>query len=293
MIARRTSPLLYLAAAIVLLFATHVSQAQPQIAVNPQEIDGQNGEVIQFFEVTIANRGNQTLLWTSREDVISEPNRAGPGRGDLLATFHAPFNSSGGMAWDDDDRYMWGCSYGESRICALNTGDQIVANFACIEHPISLSYITELNQIWTSQLGSSTIHQYDCFGHQTGTFDAPFDSIAGQAYDPADGIGVVYMNCISDGNIHVIRVSDQRDIQHFEFRSLVGQLGDFGAIAWAPADHPGKLWANAAGHAFQFKVDADDSIEVIQSFASSSDTLFSGIGFDGYNIWTGSWSNNE
>ncbi|MBM3329671.1 MAG: choice-of-anchor D domain-containing protein, partial [Calditrichaeota bacterium] len=118
----------------------------PQIAVDPQAIEDElsTGETNEHI-INIANGGGSDLNFEISHAIIREPGQrrdasgrelrnadGGPRRdnpGDVIAQYQGPFNTLSGMGFDPDNQWMWGSSYGQGRIGAVDMEGNVVRNF--------------------------------------------------------------------------------------------------------------------------------------------------------------------
>ena len=205
--------------------------------------------------------------------------------GDIIAEYEVPMNNHSGMAWDGE--LMWGISYGDQRMVALNPDDgEVVFNERIHNAPLAMAFDGEL--FWIGEYATDMITRYDLNGDQIDQIRMPFGHITGMA---ADNNGNMLMNSGEGDRIHIISLENLEEVASFQFRHAMGNA-DIWSIVWV-SDHPqGQLWGLSRGRIYQAFVDDDMNVEAVQNFECGADYQYS-IGHDGVNLWHGMWERNS
>ena len=142
------------------------------------------------------------------QPVEDEEERRGPVRddpGEIIREYDVPYRNTVGMAWDDENGWMWGLAWSDTRLYALDpeNGD-ILFNGACPRSTLSMFYNDGLLYIGGYNNNPSVIYRYDTQGRQVNNFRVPrnltWSHIGGDdryiyvvQYPNAGGQGEVYV----------------------------------------------------------------------------------------------------
>lgn len=214
-------------------------------------------------------------------------DQAGPVRddpGDILAQIQVPFNNTSGMAFDGE--MLWGCSYGQNRLIAVDLDNMEVAvNVQVHAQPFGLTFDGE--NLWLCQWANPVVFIFDLEGQMVEQFNLQFRQMAGMGSDREE---FVYINSLDDQLVHIISIEDRQQVGTINYRAAMANADVWG-IDWVP-DHPdGQLWGNTRNRMYQVFVDEDRNVEAVQNFETNADQPYVGPCHDGENIWHGMWNN--
>ena len=137
------------------------------------------------IELTLSNSSEEEVAFSIKYELVTEEDerRAGPRRddlGDILAEYDVPYNESIGLAWDDDNGWMWGhdyCAYGNNgRLYAINPDDgEVMENFEIIRRLIGLCYLEGVLYVAGYTEHPETIYRFDTEGNALDDMEAPIN----------------------------------------------------------------------------------------------------------------------
>ncbi len=204
--------------------------------------------------------------------------------GDLLRQYEIPFPFTDGMAWDGE--LMWGVSFGNDRLWALNPANGEFELNINLQDPGTIAFDGE--NLWIGFSRDNTIGIFDLEGNQIERFNSPFEVPIELASDKRNYIFIV-PNQIDQ--VFVMTIEDREIITGFPFMQAL-EGGSFSGMMWV-AEHPnGQMWVVGNRTAYQIFVDKyhgdnrlDWSAEPVGNFGWEANQSSRAIAHDGENIW--------
>ncbi|MBT3233702.1 MAG: T9SS type A sorting domain-containing protein [Calditrichaeota bacterium] len=276
----------------------------PMLSANPLnfEADLQAGEEI-VLQSLISNIGDVPVNWQSEVRLAEVGNRDrvnrecrsiindqhGPRRderGEVLAQHQVPYRYVCGMVWDGE--YLWGTSYRQDRLFAINTeNEEVVYDFRTCNDPRGLAFDGDNLYVNRGEEGRSRIFIYNHDGDLIDYFDLPYQ-IQGMTIDDA---GRLLVNDFETQRIHIVDIETHDELFVVDIlNSLELENYSIGALLWIEEHRPGQLWFAARDNssnecsAFQISIDADWHTEEIQHFPFEEESFYA-IAHDGQNLW--------
>ena len=258
-------------------------------------------------ELILNNSGEEEVAFSIDYELVEneDDRQAGPRRddpGDLLDEFETQYNETMGMAWDEDNGWIWVNNLNNPpRLYALNPEDgeiELDINWPdANQDSYRIGMFYHDGVLWTHGYNNDPtfIYRYDTEGNIVGDrIQSPFDR---RFYMGTDGEHI-YFNAgyNEDYSIHVYALDDlEEEIATIDYREAVGGQA-CRDIEWVSAHPRGQFWLGGHddSHLYQCFVDDDWNCELVQDFDVSADDVQStfGIGHDGENMWIGLYRAN-
>lgn len=213
--------------------------------------------------------------------------------GDIVEEFDVPYIKTVGMAYDEENGWVWGLGWNDIRLYALNPDNgQVPVNVQTRQRMLGLFY--DAGRLYAgSYNNNAAIFQFDLRGQQLGAVRFPRNltntDIAGDAdyiytitYEQAGGDGSVSVYSRANNNFdHVADI----DVTEWMGRDLWG-------VESIRAHRDGWLWVAGREEIYQFRVDDDWNAELIRSFEVPASS-HCGLAHDGENLWRGIYTEND
>ena len=225
------------------------------------------------------NRGSRPIL-----DNQPGPQRDNPG--DVLERHQVPYIYTCGMVWDGE--CMWGTSYQNDRLFAINPEDDaVIDDFQTCNSPRGLAFDGENLYINRGDQDRSRIFIYSRAGDLVDYFDLPY-RIQGMTIDENERL---FVNDFDSQVIHVIDLENREELSAFSIlNALQFENHSVGALLWVKEHRPGQLWMAVRDNrtnedfACQVTLDGDFHSEELERFPFEEESLYA-IAHDGRNLW--------
>lgn len=272
-------------------------QADPEIMVNPEEIDCElfTGD-IEEHTINISNEGDEDLVFTIEHEIIREPDRDlntrsgrtgqfGPRRDDLgdeIAEYDLGQGEWSGIAWDGE--LMWGITTQGSMVTYDPDEEEVAEIMRLNGQRIGLACDGEFFWIGTfaDDDEQALIQRLDREGDVHRTLNVRGMVVTGVAYD---GENLWYYSMNWEPEDMVIRQITTEGEQIREINCGEIFEGSPLSLAWVPEHEGGNLWVIAwnDGRIYQLDISGDEP-EVLQEARIDGDEVF-GLEHDGENMW--------
>ncbi|MBT7788342.1 MAG: T9SS type A sorting domain-containing protein [Calditrichaeota bacterium] len=220
----------------------------------------------------------------------NEEEERGPVRddpGEIIREFDVPYFNTVGMAWDEENGWMWGIAWSDSRLYAMDpvNGD-VVFNGACPRSTLSMFYSDGLLYIGGYNNSPNIIFRYDTQGRQVDNIriqrNLTWSHIAG---DDRYIYVVQYPNAGGQGEVYVLdREDNYQEIATIDCGEWIGDQS-YGVVAIH--DHRENwLWLSDRESLYQFRVDEEWNAELVRQF-ETVESGHTGLAHDGENLWRG------
>jgi len=288
-------------ACIILLLTAISLFAQPQVQVEPDEIDGDwlfTGEVAEY-ELTVSNVGDETLEFEILHEFNWDEQRA-PRRddaGDLLGQFQGINRAnelSSCLGWDPVNEWMWVSNFSNGTVAAFSHN----GNYEDFEERVRLrrgrgnfGHGTFANGMLYAGNIHATVSLWNADGERIRDIQFPY-RVCGLGSDEENG-WLFVMNS-ENRNIHVYEFDDEGGVgdqlgiidNHCQYHGNVNVYG----LEWVEQHPNGQLWmTNGRGNrVFQIAVDTDEwtAVETVQSFnVGRLGQPYCEVAHDGMNLW--------
>ena len=214
-------------------------------------------------------------------DPDADPRRDDPG--DVLAEYEVPYNNTFGLAWDPDHNWMWGVNHtNPPRLYAVDPENgEVMANFEVVDQILGLFYLDGVLYAGGHRNHPNTIYRYDTEGN-VDPWDMPFS--VSNTYIASDG-EFLFTHNFGTTSINVINLDNLEEVVAvIDYSEAIGEVHT-DQIEWVSAHPEGQLWMSGGDHFYQFFLDGDWNVELVQDFEKINGA--SGIAHDGENLWYG------
>ena len=265
-----------------------------------------------LVDLSLANSGEEDVVFRIDYYLVEdeENNRGGPRRDDLGDVIHE-FNIEGfdvnqqkvGVEWDSDNHWMWIANNANSIVVAIDPADDYnIARTIDVATPFNVTCL--YGQLYIINGDMSGLFHYTTDGENLGNIDVNFTV---SAITSSEELGLLFIQNDNGRVIHVFNIDDE-GVPDEELGIIDGLIDlcdgnqTYRSSCWVDLHTNGQLWLSnngnedTGGHLYQILIDTEEwePVEVVQDCqwwdgAAQNRQRF-GIGHDGTNIWTTSYS---
>ncbi len=230
-------------------------------------------------EMILINDGDNPVPFEISYDLIEddEERQRGPRRDDLgeeVGELQIQGGSWFGLTWDGE--WMWGITYSDSRVVALDMDNEVRAEFRA-QHQSCTGLTWDGEAFWTAGPGQLLV-RFDREGNTIDQINVQGNLPRGVTWD---GEALWYTNLSGD------RVMQRVSVEGELLRNInVGGINNTRlSVVWVEGHREGHLWAHHTdGPLYQLNVE-EDNPEVIQQIQLHQGGNEWGIDHDGEHLW--------
>ncbi len=260
----------------------------PGIVIEPNAVeDNLNTGDIAEHVINVSNFGEGMLRFEIDHEILNEPGRdrrQGPERddpGDILAQYQTPVTRTSGLAWDEDNGWMWGLNHRDPDITyAVDPANgDIVANFES-EHEVGgMFYLDGVLFQGGYNDAPETIFRYDTEGNALEEWESP--AFLRDCFIASDGEHLMVASGWNS-EVYVFGLDDLEEVATIDFSEEIEE--ERTSVEWVSAHPEGQLWLSGESRLYQCFVDEEWNCELVQDFATRRGDE-AGLGHDGDNLW--------
>ncbi|MDP8238733.1 MAG: choice-of-anchor D domain-containing protein, partial [Candidatus Hatepunaea meridiana] len=228
---------------------------------------------------------------TSQTRVSDLPRRGGrDDAGDEITRFtwqrSGITNHKAGIAWDEDNEWMWLTDFNIDYIGAIDpvdNYDEVIAWQPGGQHPMGAAWLD--GTIYIVNWAQDYLGRWDSDGNNLGNFDTPSRPVAVSS----SGEYILVMTDADDRDISVLTTDGEQIGLIEDYQQYIE--GQSASLQWVNLHPDGELWINTPGHIYQINVNANwEATELVQDIEWDGNQAWDGIGHDGDNLWIGGWN---
>ncbi|MDP8239156.1 MAG: T9SS type A sorting domain-containing protein [Candidatus Hatepunaea meridiana] len=287
---------IYLVFILIIGFLFH-SLTNAEITIEPfgfaVSIEEDDETVI---ELVLSNSGEDDVGFNINSQLIEDDNdrREGPRRddpGDILEEYEAQqYRSNTGLAWDDDNNWMWGFDYEVHHFYAFDPEEEeIVENFDVGQSRYSMFYLDGVLYIGAYANDPNNIFCYDTEGNALDPIRSPISLQDGII--ASDGELLFIISGRQSGSVHIYNLEDLDEVGVIDCSDVVGDVIVY-SFHWVNEHPDGQLWLCCEGHMFQCYIDDEWNCDEVVDFDTPEQPHL-GISHDGDNLWIGMYGSNQ